>query len=464
MRTMVSAVISIFALLCSPRSYGQQECVERIKAASVAMSQSAIGLNQEQLKALATEAFAVSISSYTDCLLWDADIHKALSPYETSTPPKVEVEALHDTMHSPAAHPDKIVFPAEFAAYAMALGMIVAHDASVRGRYFPQLPDELGSTPYRRSMLAPLLQPIYGFIKPEVFDAIRPNLGCPTSDPTCTQLLGVGLMVPVCFAVLHENAHQRLHHSGVDAHTAEQELAADASALAALRILRGILIKDQPADMAKAISWIFDTAPVLWLQAEALRLPSDSTATARLQAALNFDPALKRTLQIYITAEHHANNISTLQLHIDHPVDFYLVDGVRIRPADVPANGYLVSSHAHTVVAVGADGIGVSRSDGDVSFVFQSFASPASKQKIVQDEADGNYESLLAETSAANLSPLSDELIWYQTEALHYLDLDSLIALHTADALQADQLQQLLRWQQRREPIGSWRYVSDAVR
>lgn len=460
-RVCISLSLGI-VMLSATVGAAQQDCQQRMISGAKMMNLSPIGMKSEQVSDALTSALRMLIPVMVECALWAPDRPPMLAAYETDKPPVVKIARMGQTINSPTATADEITFPADFVFPLWALGMIAAHDAEVRGRLpRPVRPDELGTTPYRRSMVAPLYSPLYNFIQPDTFPFVRPDLACPEEDTACSQLLSVGIMVPIWFAVLHENAHQRLHHPASAVRTVDQELDADDSALRAMRILRDNVVGVYPPAVARAASWMFDAIPVLWLKAQAVHNPSDQSATARLNAALQFNPGLARSLSTYISSEHRKLNLTTLSLKINHPVQSFLIDGVRVSSEDIPQGGLLISNQEHVIVAICSDGIAVSDNVGDPDFDFNSLGSQTALEKIEQDESDGNYSALLAETSDSNLEPRTDGLMWYQFEALHNLRLDALISPKASVKLSESQRTQVATWQKMHEPVGSWRYVSD---
>ena len=438
-----------------------QECVRRIQVASASANESPAGLTQDERRDILTGVGSTLYSVAVDCFLWDPDMHTALAAYETEAKPVIRVNPYSEVLDSPTATPDAIVIPGQFPMYMLELGYLAAHDADVRNAVpKPHLSDELGSTPFRRNMIAPLVS-LGSFVQGDTFDTMRSQLQCPDGDQVCAQVTTLALFVPAFYLILHENAHQRLHHPDMQNRTTEQELAADASAFAALRILRDKLLESFTPEAAKRARWLFDAFPPLWLKAETESPRSNTQLAARLQAALIFDPSLTRELKSYVTMQHHSANVTTLLPQTSHPVRWYIIDGVGIPPNAIPAAGLIVSGHSHTIVTICSDGIGVSQDTGGTELVFQPFATPATSAKIAQDESDGNYEAVLAETSDADLAPLSADLLWFHIEALHYFKLDSLIPATAANALTGPQQQAVLRWQSGSKPVASWRYSAD---
>jgi hypothetical protein len=152
-----------------------------------------------------------------------------------------------------------------------------------------------------------------------------------------------------------------------------------------------------------------------------------------------------------------------LDLSFQHPVQLYFVDGVALAPAQVPAGGLIVSNDMHTVVAICSDGIAVSRNFGTVDYTFTATGDVSAAQ-LQQDESDKKWEQLLAETSTANLSPKSDAVLWYQTEALAELNLENLISPNALTQLTGDQLDDAREWAADIVPLQTWGYAKDRVR
>jgi hypothetical protein len=402
---------------------------------------------------------------FTQCVLWNPGIHQQLAAYETDSPPTIRVESVATGLQTPHIDGDSIVFPYEFSIYLSSIGTFLGHDGALSSGPSLHLPYPLMTTPYRRTLLAPLFEPFGSFMDWDHFASLKPYLDCPQGDVACAAAEEYGIEAPILFVLLHENAHQRLHHVNVDGLDPAQEMAADASALAAMKILGDGMNEGLGPLLGRKVRWMFQRAPALWLLADVQREkpPVNAVASQRLQAVLNADSTLTKLLKNYITAKHSGNNLTVLDLSFQHPVQLYFVDGVALAPAQVPAGGLIVSNDMHTVVAICSDGIAVSRNFGTVDYTFTATGDVSAAQ-LQQDESDKKWEQLLAETSTANLSPKSDAVLWYQTEALAELNLENLISPNALTQLTGDQLDDAREWAADIVPLQTWGYAKDRVR
>ena len=399
---------------------------------------------------------------FVDCVLWDKDVHKKLRNYETDWKPTVRVDTLGSGVRSPYVQGTQISYPTEFARYLLEIGVLLGHDACVR-RGSIHLPYELSSTPFRRTPLVPLLTPLNNYLQPDVFEMIRVGLQAPPTDSSCTFIYDSAAMAPMVFVLLHENAHQRLHHSSRDGLHLSQELEADASALAAMNIIRdegfvGAALPDNDKDVLR---WIFEVAPALWLKVDLLRLgPDGAEAAARLKAALDAQGSVSREVREYTTPEHHSDNLAILHVHIDHPVQRYVIDGRLLLPSELPLDGLVVTNAIHTVVALCSDGVGVSRKSGEPQFVFANYDAVAT-DKVQRDADQGKWEQVLAETSSITLAPRLDDLTALQAHALENLGLAIMISSHALATLTIEDLQTAQKAQQEALPLSTWHYTQD---
>jgi hypothetical protein len=402
---------------------------------------------------------------YAQCVLWNPGIHQQLAAYEKDSPPTIRVESVGTGLQTPHIDRDSIVFPYEFSIYLSSIGTFLGHDGYLSSGPSLHLPYPLMTTPYRRMMLVPLFEPFGSFLDWDHFLSLKPYLDCPQGDAACAAAEEYGIEAPLLFVLLHENAHQRLHHVNVTGLDPAQEMAADASALAAMKILGDGLNEGLGPPLGGKVRWMFQRAPALWLQADLQREGPQIGAVAaqRLQAVLNSDPTLTKPLKNYITAKHSASNLVVLDVSLQHPVQLYFVDGVVLSPSQVPAGGLIVTNDTHTVVAICTDGIAVSRNFGMVDYTFTAMGDVSAAQ-LQQDESDKKWEQLLAETSTPNLSPKSSAVLWYQTEALAELNLENLISPSALMQLTGDQLDDAKEWAADVVPLATWGYAKDRVR